>query len=198
MTASAGPAFRQLHDEYGERVAFLSLYVREAHPGDRYEQPERFEDKVRHARDYRDRDEIEWPVAVDEIDGTLHRQLDPKPHSAYVMAPDGTVAARVLWANDIGALRRALDAALAGERTEIQTRIVPMLKGTGCMYDIWESAGEHAKADVLRQAPPMFLSGWIARRLEPLPPLARGAVAMAATTVGPALLAAAAVRRLRR
>lgn len=53
------------------------------------------------------------------------------------------------------------------------------------MYDIWEAAGGHAKTDVLKQAPPMFLSGWIARRLHPLPPMARGAVAMATTMMAP-------------
>jgi hypothetical protein len=56
------------------------------------------------------------------------------------------------------------------------------------MYDIWEAAGGHAKTDVLKQAPPMFLSGWIARRLHPLPPMVRGAVAMATTMMAPALV----------
>lgn len=61
------------------------------------------------------------------------------------MAADGTVAARVLWANDPRALRRAIEAALGGERTEIENRVAPMLRGTGCMYEIWEEAGGHAK-----------------------------------------------------
>jgi hypothetical protein len=144
-----------------------------------------------------DRDSISWPVVVDDVEGTLHRQLDPRPHAAYVMAPDGTVSARVLWANDASALRRALDAALSGDRTEIENRVAPVLRGTGCMYDAWDQAGGHAKTDVLKQAPPVFLSGWIARRLHPLPPLARGAVAMAATMLGPALGVAALARRRR-
>src|SRR2546422_673281 len=32
MTASAGPALKRLYAEFGDRVAFLTLYVREAHP----------------------------------------------------------------------------------------------------------------------------------------------------------------------
>jgi hypothetical protein len=197
MTASAGPALHDLHAEYRDRVSFTSLYVREAHPGDRYPQTQDFDQKLQHAREYRDRDSIPWPVLVDGVDGALHRALDPRPHAAYVMAPDGTVAARVLWANDPRALRRALDAALAGDRTEIENRVAPMLRGTGCMYEIWDAAGGHAKTDVLQQAPPVYLSGSIARRLHPLPPLARGAVAMAAATVAPALVLAALARRKR-
>ena len=93
MTKSAGPALKQLHHEFGDRIGFVSLYVREAHPGDDYPQPESFERKLRHARDYRDREELSWPVAFDDVEGTLHRQLDPKPNAAYLMATDGTV----LW-----------------------------------------------------------------------------------------------------
>lgn len=185
MTTSAGPALRALHDEYGDRVGFVSLYVREAHPGDRYPQPDTFEQKLAHAGDYKEERGVEWPVAIDDVDGSLHRQLDPRPHAAYVMAADGTVAGRALWANDERALRTLLDAALAGERREITNRVVPMLRGTGCMYQVWDEAGGHAKTDVLKQAPPMFVSGWLANRLHPLPPLGRGAVAMAATMVVP-------------
>ncbi|WP_219420075.1 hypothetical protein [Pseudonocardia nigra] len=38
---------------------------------------------------YARREEISWPVAVDDIDGELHRALDPKPHAAYLVDPDG-------------------------------------------------------------------------------------------------------------
>lgn len=185
MTTSAGPVLQEVYDDYRDRVGFVSLYVREAHPGDRYPQPESFDQKLTHAGDYRIEREVQWPVAVDNIDGSLHRALDPRPHAAYVMATDGTVAGRVLWANDGRALRRLLDAALDGQRLEINNRFVPMLRGTGCMYGVWNEAGGHAKTDVLKQAPPMYLNGWLADRLGPLPPLARGALAMSATTLLP-------------
>jgi hypothetical protein len=195
MTTSAGPVLQQLHDEYGDRVGFVSLYVREAHPGDRYPQPDSFEDKMGHARDYKDRRAVGWPVAVDDVDGSLHQALDPRPHAAYVMGADGSVAGRALWANDGRALRRLLDAALAGERLEITNHLVPMLRGTGCMYQVWGEAGGHAKTDVLQQVPPMYASGWLADRLAPLPPLARGAVAMGTTLLAPALAASWLLRR---
>src|SRR5918995_1582755 len=142
MTASAGPVLKRLHAEFGDRVAFLSVYVREAHPGDRYPQPHDLERKLQHARDYRDRDQIPWPVAVDDLDGTLHRALDGKPNAAYVMTTDGRIAQRVLWSNDAVGVRQALEAVLSrqpfGQR---EAKAMAMMGGVGCMQPTLERAG---------------------------------------------------------
>jgi hypothetical protein len=157
MTASAGPALKRLHEEFGDRVAFVTLYTREAHPGERYPQPDTFERKLRHAREYKERDDIPWPVAVDDIEGSLHQALDPKPNAAYLMNIQGNAAFRSLWSNDERILREALQAimawpsALIGERLP---RVVPMLSGMGRIHDILDSAGSVAKRDFLREAPP--------------------------------------------
>ena len=34
MTASAAPSTQELYDEFGDRVEFIMLFVREAHPGE--------------------------------------------------------------------------------------------------------------------------------------------------------------------
>lgn len=71
MTKSAGPALRQLHEEFGDRISFVALYAREAHPGDRDVQPEDYPTKAEQARAYADRDHIPWPVLIDDIESTL-------------------------------------------------------------------------------------------------------------------------------
>lgn len=203
MTTSAGPALHRLHDEFGDRVRFLTLYVREAHPGGDYPQPETLERKLAHARDYRDRDGIAWPVLVDDVDGSLHRQLDPKPHAAYLIGPDGTVWWRSTWANDEPLLRQALEAAAQGRpptKAQRQPRVRPMLNGAGHMWETWQAAGGHAKRDVLREVPPMYLTGRIGAFLQPLPDPVRGGVAVALSMTAPlaaVLVARALVRRLR-
>lgn len=187
MTASAGPALKNLHVEFGDRVAFVTLYVREAHPGENYPQPETFEQKLEHARAYKERDQIPWPVAVDDVEGDLHRILDPKPNAAYLMDTRGDVAFRTLWSNDQRTLQQALQAIVSqpllpiGER---QSRVVPMVSGMGKMYEILGSAGQQAQQDVLREAPPMYAMARLAALFRPLPPLGRGIAAIAISVLG--------------
>lgn len=56
MTADSGDILKRLYREFGDKVTFLTLYVREAHPGERYPQPSTFEQKREHARAYKTRD----------------------------------------------------------------------------------------------------------------------------------------------
>lgn len=187
MTASAGPALKQLYLEYGDRVAFVTLYVREAHPGERYPQPDSFEEKLHHARAYQQRDGIPWPVAVDDIEGNLHRTLDPKPNAAYVMDRDGNVAFRALWSNDETALREGLAAIVATRQRPIgesRAKMVPMLAGMGKMYEVLNFAGEQAKQDVFREVPPLYGMAWLASCFRPLSPFGRGVAATAVSFLG--------------
>lgn len=200
MTASAGPALRDLHARYGDRVAFMTLYVREAHPGERYPQPDTMARKRGHAADYRERDGVEWAIALDDLEGTLHRQLDPRPHAAYLMAPDGTVAYRLLWANDVDKLEAAIGALLSEHALPLgqaESRLLPLTKGMGRMYDVLDAAGEAAKSDARRELPPMYGLARVASLFRPLPPLGRGIAAVGvglAGAVGVALLARRALR----
>lgn len=191
MTASAGPALQRLHEEFGDRVAFVTLYVREAHPGDRYPQADSFEEKLQHARDYRDRDGISWPIAVDTVEGDLHQALGGYPNAAYVMDADGKVAFRSIWSNDERVLREGLAGIVSdrplpiGERTP---RAVPMIKGMGRMYDMLSISGPTAQRDVRKEAPPMYAMARLAALFQPLPPLGRGLAAMGVSFAGMALL----------
>lgn len=179
MTASAGPALKELHSEFGDRVQFLTIYVREAHPGERFPQPSDLETKRKHAERYVERDGVTWPVAIDDVEGSLHRKLDEKPHSAYLLREDGHVAARFLWANHARPLREAMEALLGdSEMPESrEDRVVPMLRGLGLVHETLEEAGDQALVDLRREAPPMWAMAWTARRFRPLSPLARGATA---------------------
>lgn len=182
MTASAGPALQQMYDEFGDRVQFLTLYVREAHPGDRYVQPHDMATKTAQARAYAARDGIRWPVAVDDIEGTLRRQLDDKPDAAYLVGVDGRVMFRALWTNDPRPLRKALRSVSAGSRRPLrqsEAKAGALLRGTGTMWATLRAAGPVALRDVARQTPPMWLSARLAHALRPFPPLMRGAVGTA-------------------
>lgn len=176
MTASAAPTLKRLHREFGHPITFLTLYVREAHPGQRYPQPSSIEQKISYARRYRERDNISWQVAVDDVGGTLHRQLDSKPNAAYIVGRDGTVLYRTLWSNHEWTLREGLAVVAAGGRPleQREPRVMPMAAGIGEMYRILELAGDDAKRDVLYQAPPVYILARLASLLPFDSPIRRG------------------------
>ena len=185
MTASAAPALKRLYREFGEDVAFITVYVREAHPGDRIPQPQTFEWKMRHARMLRDRDAIAWTVAVDDLDGTLHRALGGNSNAAYIMDPNGNVAFRTLWSNDERVLRAALEAlahGAPGHPFERERLVVPMARGLARADDVVRAAGPAAVEDLRRETPLVFAAAevaWIWRALTPL-----GRVTLAAACLG--------------
>ena len=179
-TASAGPVLKSLYREFGQVVSFMTLYVRETHPGSDYAQPTTLETKRRHAREYRDRDSIPWTIAVDEISGRLHKQLDQKSNSAYLVASDGTVLFRSLWSNHEWTLREAVAMVAAGgaPMEQREPRLMPLLAGAGEMYRIVDLAGHDAKRDLLYTAPPLYLLARLAHSLPFTGPLTRGVGAL--------------------
>lgn len=202
MAASASPSLRRLHREFGQPVSFVTLYVREAHPGSLYPQPDSMEEKLRHARDFAERDEIPWPIAVDDVDGALHRQLDAKPNAAYLVGRDGTVLFRSLWSGHEWTLREALAVVAAGGQPmeEREPRLIPMVAGLGEMYRILELAGDDARQDVLFHAPPLYALARLAHALPFAAPLQRGLGALGVVfglTVGALLGIARATGRAR-
>ena len=156
MAATMGPELRRLHSEFGDRIAFIALYVREAHPGERYPQPDTLEQKLAHARAYQALDPFPWPVAVDGPDGELHRALDPRPNAAYLVDTRGNVAFRSLASNDERVLREGLHRLVAGHPLPIgerEPRMVPRLKAVGVMREVLNLAGQEAKRDVRKELP---------------------------------------------
>jgi thiol-disulfide isomerase/thioredoxin len=85
VTESAGPRLARLHHAFARDVRFVFVNTREAHPGERIPQPETFDEKWAHAPLVRDHHRFGFDVAVDDIDGSLHRYFSPKPNSAYLL-----------------------------------------------------------------------------------------------------------------
>ena len=54
---------------FGDKIEFVMLYVREAHPGENYRQAETIEEKLESARALQDFYGIDWTVAADNVDG---------------------------------------------------------------------------------------------------------------------------------
>ena len=89
-------------------VAFVVLYVREAHPGERIGPHLHLDDKRAAAElieptfgDHRE-------ILIDDIDGTTHQLLGGFPNLVYVVDPDGKVVFRGDW-TDTEAVAAVLD-----------------------------------------------------------------------------------------
>ncbi len=187
MTASAAPTVQELYDEFGDRVNFIMMYVREAHPGEHFAQSETIEEKLGYARALKDFYGIQWTVAADNVDGDLHRALDPKPNSAFLMDKGGTILFRSLWASDYCALRRALVAAANGRVPEIQQSvrmIGPVSRAMGLVQEVMVRGGPQAVRDLWLAGFPMALAGRVAIIFSGLSPNRRGVAAVITLVFG--------------
>jgi len=186
MTASAAPSAQELYDDFGDRVEFIMLYVREAHPGEYFAQSETVKEKLDYAQKLKDFYDIQWTVAADNIDGDLHRALDPKPNSAFLADKDGTILFRSLWASDYCALRYALDAAANGRIPEMRQSvrmIGPVSRAMGHVQEVMARGGPQAVRDLWLAGFPMALAGRVATLFSSLAPDQRGIAAVLTTAI---------------
>jgi hypothetical protein len=181
VTDNAAPGLKELYLRFGDRIRFVMVNVREAHPGKTFPQPKTLAAKISHAERLRDLHGFEFEVAVDDVDGTLHRAMSPKPNSAYLLAKDGTILFRAQWANDTKALEAALDAVVAGgsprpvqsggvlrPTLRILRNVAPVLDraGSGAWADMWRAATPIAAIAFLLKVlhiPPAGVDAWKAR-----------------------------------
>ena len=168
VTDSAAPGLKELHARFGDRVRFVMVDVREAHPGQAVPQPRALGEKMAHAKLLRDLHGFDFEVAVDDVDGSLHRALSPKPNSAYVLDKDGMNLFRARWANDTRALATALETIVAGEspsRTQIGGLTPPMLRLSRNIAPVLDRAGGGAWRDMWLVVPPMAAMGFALKAL---------------------------------
>ncbi len=173
VTDSAAPGLKELHARFGDRVRFVMVDVRAAHPGKEVPQPRTLDEKMARAEQLRDSHGFKFEVAVDDIDGTFHRALSPKPNSAYVLGKDRTILFRAQWANDTKALAAALDAVAAGEspsRSQSGGVVRPILRQFRYMAPVLDRAGGGAWSDMWRVAPPMAATAFALKVLRIRPP----------------------------
>lgn len=158
VAESAGPEMVELHRRYGHAVDFVAVYVREAHPGADLRQPRLAEDKLRNACRFRNHHGFEFPVAVDDIDGTMHRSFGTRPSSAYLLDPQGVILFRAHWSNRVGALENALRAVIAGQtppRTASGQTVRALTRMVGHADVPLQTAGRGALVDFWFAAPPV-------------------------------------------
>jgi hypothetical protein len=93
-----------MYRKYGDRVRFLTVYIKEAHPTDEwqmdsnekeqicYPQPKTTADRVAIANDFVKRFRYELPVAVDPIENPANALYAGWPERLYILDERGVVA----------------------------------------------------------------------------------------------------------
>lgn len=178
MTAGSIGGMNDLYEDYrNDDVEFFLVYVREAHPGEEVPAHASSDDKVRAAEFLRDEEDVEMPILVDDVNGSIHRDYGKMPNSTYIIDKSGRVAFRALWTRP-ATIREALDELL--ERQEDrdvdhavvhggEDRSLPLKYGLLHSHRALHRAGRQAVEDFRRE---MGIPGRLAfatsRAIEPI------------------------------
>ncbi len=94
-------------------MQFLDVFIRQAHPGGDRHHYETYEEKVEGAREYKRLEGLDWPVLVDDYQGTVHRQYSAEmADPSFLVDVEGKVAFYCMWTH-VPTLKRAIDELLA-------------------------------------------------------------------------------------
>jgi hypothetical protein len=156
------PPLKQLHARYGDRVQFLDILVRQAHPGERRPAYATAEQKLADARVFQEAEGTAWPVLADDLAGTVHRAYGGMSDPVYLIDAAGRVAFYGMWI-DGPTLRRAIDELLA------QGGVGPPVAGgidrrphmAAALVEGWRSVsrgGVRAVLDLALAFPPLALA----------------------------------------
>jgi hypothetical protein len=166
-----------LYEDFGNAMEFVSVYVREAHPGENYPHHTNSDQKMRHARDWVSQDKMPWTVAVDDVQGSTHRFYQPLPNAVYLIDRTGRVAFRALWAGQEGLLRKRIEEFLArqsrGEEQinlgEQENLVIPLIRGAAEFDHAVARGGQKSKEDFrLEMGNVMYAMERLMSRMEPL------------------------------
>lgn len=106
--------FKELFLEWGARVHFLDIFIRQAHPGPMVPAYTSFDQKLHDARTYRESEEIPWQVLVDDLEGAVHQVYGGLSNPTFLLTAEGRVAFYDLWSH-APTVYRALEALTAPE-----------------------------------------------------------------------------------
>jgi peroxiredoxin len=207
MTAGSIGGMNELYREHqGDDVQCLFVYVREAHPGESAPPHESLEDKIRAAERLRDEEDIDMPLLVDDLKGTVHRKYGGLPNPTYIIDKSGRIAFRALWTRP-GVVAQALEELLGREdnRHAIvkggEERSIPIAYGMLYAHRALDRGGRQAVRD-FREAMGVpgqlaLLSSRVAEPIAEHPMRVLGAVALGAGVLTAGLMAGKALRQRR-
>jgi hypothetical protein len=147
-----------LYARYRDRgFEFLTVYVREPHPGERYGPHRTVEQKLQYANDCRAQEDIRTRLVVDDLDGTVHRAYGMLPNMIYILDREGRVVSKAMWTDHADVAATLANIIWAEEQQargiRVKTSYVERLAFIPAQYEgglrerVFERAGPQASRD---------------------------------------------------
>jgi len=148
----------ELYARFRDRgFEFLTIYVREPHPGENYGPHRTWEQKLQYARDCREQDGIDNPMVVDDLEGTVHRVYGSMPNMIYVIDKNGKIAYKAMW-TDRAEIEAVLENLVLSDELQVQgirvkpsytekINYVPAQYAAGLREKVFGRAGDKAWQD---------------------------------------------------
>ena len=135
-------------------ATFLTIYVREAHPGEKIGPHADMSEKRQLAARMRDEERLARALLVDDVAGTVHRTYGGGWDPVFVIDASGRVVLRRLW-NDPQAVRGALESLAAGRpATAESVEFTPPPPRGAAGAAFVDRGGEQSLLDFYLTAPP--------------------------------------------
>ncbi len=184
--------------QYGDRIHFVEVLVRQAHPGPGARPYRTVEEKRADAAWYKERFALPWTVVVDDLRGTVHRQYGGMADPTYIIDRDGRVAFYNMWTSAVvlnAALRDLLaqgGRGVVGDGWERLPHLLPAVtagwpgleRGAPQSVEEQEAAIPYSARGIQMGYTLKPLLAPITLRTEPLPLWARAAIVAGAAVVG--------------
>ncbi|MBL8210964.1 MAG: hypothetical protein JNK87_09650 [Bryobacterales bacterium] len=170
MSGSVEP-LKKLHGEWKDRVHFVDVLIRQAHPGPGAPPYTSVEEKMADGERHKREDGVPYPVLVDDLDGTTHQVYGGMADPTYVIDAEGRVAFYNMWTH-APTLHRALEKLLAQDGVGVvedgYDRVPHLLPS---MADGWVALRRGAPQSVIdmeRAVPGSGVGTWLGHQVRPL------------------------------
>lgn len=162
---------KKLYAEWGDRVQFVDVVVRQAHPGPKEPPYRTFDQKMQDARAYKDEEGIPWSVVVDDLEGAVHQVYGNLADPTYLIDTDGRVAFYNMWTH-APTLHKALEALMEkGGRGVVEGGIDRMIHMAAPMTHGWRGLRRglpQSLIDIETAGPTTGVGVWAGYQLRPL------------------------------
>jgi hypothetical protein len=171
VTIGSVEPLKKLYQDWGDRVHFIDIVIRQAHPGPSVPHYRTLVEKIHDADRFKREEHIPWAVLVDDLPGTVHQVYGGMADPTYLIDADGRVAFYNMWTY-APVLHEAIDALVKQDgRGVVRDGIYRPPRFMPSFVDGWRGLRRglpQSVIDLETSAPGMSLALWLGYQLRPI------------------------------